>query len=106
MLPSFDQLADEYSVSAALRPRSDARARRQGARRFAARAAAPIVRPRSDWSRLDPDMLAWQISDVPNAAFVRSLFEARVIIEPEAAALVRNARDAKRCSPQSIAPSR
>ncbi len=33
-------------------------------------------------------MLVWQIGDVPNAAFVRSLFEARAIIEPEAAALV------------------
>jgi DNA-binding FadR family transcriptional regulator len=47
-----------------------------------------IVRPRSEWSRLDPDVLVWQISEQPNAAFIRSLFEARAIIEPEAAALV------------------
>jgi DNA-binding FadR family transcriptional regulator len=47
-----------------------------------------IVRPRSDWSRLDHDVLVWQISERPNAAFVRSLFEARAIIEPESAALV------------------
>ena len=46
-----------------------------------------VVRPRSEWSRLDADVLVWQIGEVPNAAFIRSLFEVRSIIEPEAAAL-------------------
>jgi DNA-binding FadR family transcriptional regulator len=87
ILPSFDQLADEFSVSRL--------SVREAMRALAAKglvASKPrrgtIVRPRSEWSRLDPDVLVWQIGDEPNAAFVRSLFEARAIIEPEAAALV------------------
>jgi DNA-binding FadR family transcriptional regulator len=87
VLPSFDQLADEFSVSRL--------SVREAMRALAAKGLVDsrprrgtVVRPRSDWSRLDPDVLAWQIGDLPNAAFVRSLFEARTIIEPEAAALV------------------
>jgi DNA-binding FadR family transcriptional regulator len=86
-LPSFDQLADEFSVSRL--------SVREAMRALAAKGLVDskprrgtVVRPRSDWSRLDPDVLVWQIGDVPNAAFVRNLFEARAIIEPEAAALV------------------
>lgn len=86
ILPNLDDLAVELSVS---RPSMreamkllagkglvDARPRR-----------GTVVRPRSEWSRLDPDVLVWQIGEVPNAAFVRSLFEVRSIVEPEAAAL-------------------
>ena len=87
ILPSFDQLADEFSVSRL--------SVREAMRALAAKglvASKPrrgtMVRPRSEWSRLDHDVLVWQISEQPNAAFVRSLFEARAIIEPEAAALV------------------
>jgi DNA-binding FadR family transcriptional regulator len=87
VLPSFDRLADEFSVSRL--------SVREAMRALAAKGLVDsrprrgtVVRPRSDWSRLDPDVLAWQITDVSNAAFVRSLFEARAIIEPEAAALV------------------
>jgi len=87
ILPSFDQLADEFSVSRL--------SVREAMRALAAKglvASKPrrgtVVRPRSEWSRLDPDVLVWQLGDVPNAAFVRSLFEARALIEPEAAALV------------------
>lgn len=87
ILPSFDQLADEFSVSRL--------SVREAMRALAAKglvASKPrrgtIVRPRSEWSRLDQDVLVWQISEQPTAAFVRSLFEARVIIEPESAALV------------------
>lgn len=87
LLPSTEQLAEEFSVSRlsiretmkvlAGKGLVDARPRR-----------GTIVRPRKDWSRLDPDVLIWQIPETPNAAFIRSLFEARRIIEPEAAALV------------------
>lgn len=87
ILPSFDQLASEFSVSRL--------SVREAMRALAAKGLVDskprrgtIVRPRSEWSRLDHDVLVWQISDRPNAAFVRSLFEARAIIEPEAAALV------------------
>jgi DNA-binding FadR family transcriptional regulator len=45
------------------------------------------VRPREEWSRLDAEVLGWQIGSVPNAAFVRNLFEFRRMVEPEAAAL-------------------
>jgi DNA-binding FadR family transcriptional regulator len=87
ILPSFDKLADEFSVSRL--------SVREAMRALAAKGLVDskprrgtMVRPRTSWSRLDPDVLVWQIGDVPNAAFVRSLFEARAIIEPEAAALV------------------
>ena len=46
-----------------------------------------VVRPREAWNRLDPDVLSWQMGDVPSAAFVRDLYEVRRIVEPEAAAL-------------------
>ena len=105
VLPSFDRLADEFSVSRL--------SVREAMRALAAKGLVDsrprrgtIVRPRSEWSRLDPDVLAWQIGDVPNAAFVRSLFEARAIIEPEAAALVARPRDGGGAWPRSSAPSR
>ena len=87
ILPNFDQLADEFSVSRL--------SMREAMRALAAKGLVDskprrgtVVRPRNEWSRLDPDVLVWQLGEVPNAAFVRSLFEARAIIEPEAAALV------------------
>jgi len=46
-----------------------------------------VVRPQAAWNRLDQDVLTWQMGAVPNAAFVRGLYELRRIIEPEAAAL-------------------
>jgi DNA-binding FadR family transcriptional regulator len=86
VLPNLQDLATEFSVSRlsmreamkllAGKGLVDARPRR-----------GTVVRPRSEWSRLDPDVLIWQIGEVPNAAFVRSLFEVRAIVEPEAAAL-------------------
>jgi DNA-binding FadR family transcriptional regulator len=86
LLPSLDQLAEEFSVSRlsmreamkllAGKGLVDPRPRR-----------GTVVRPRSEWSRLDPDVLVWQIGERPNAAFMRSLFEVRIIIEPEAGAL-------------------
>jgi DNA-binding FadR family transcriptional regulator len=44
-----------------------------------------VVRPRAAWNRLDRDVLHWQMADVPNAAFVRDLFDLRRMVEPEAA---------------------
>jgi DNA-binding FadR family transcriptional regulator len=87
ILPSFEKLADEFSVSRL--------SVREAMRALAAKGLVDsrprrgtIIRPRSEWSRLDPDIIVWQIGEAPNAAFIRSLFEARMIIEPEAAALV------------------
>lgn len=46
------------------------------------------VTNRNRWTLLDPDVLEWSFSNRnPDQNFVRSLFELRMIIEPEAAAL-------------------
>lgn len=45
------------------------------------------VNERSRWNMLDPEVLAWAFVNEPPEAFVRSLFELRLIIEPAAAAL-------------------
>lgn len=56
-----------------------------------------LVRPRNEWSRLDADVLIWQVGALPNAAFIRNLFELRRMVEPEAAALA-----AKRASGEAL----
>lgn len=45
------------------------------------------VRPRRDWSLLDPDLLGWMFDGAPPLPFVRSLFQLRMIVEPAAAEL-------------------
>lgn len=51
-----------------------------------------LVRPRDDWSLLDPDLLYWQSTEEPNATFLQGLAEVRSIIEPEAARLAAQRR--------------
>ncbi|MGI4860978.1 MAG: FadR/GntR family transcriptional regulator [Janthinobacterium lividum] len=46
-----------------------------------------IVTPRANWHMLDPDVLHWTLSSVPEGEFFRSLLTVRRIIEPAAAAL-------------------
>lgn len=46
-----------------------------------------VVRPREEWHMLDPDVLFWTISSMPEGDFFRSLLTVRRIIEPAAAAL-------------------
>ena len=46
-----------------------------------------IVRPKQDWNRLDPDVLAWQVHGGLTRAAIADLFELRAMIEPQAAAL-------------------
>jgi DNA-binding FadR family transcriptional regulator len=46
-----------------------------------------IVRPRADWHMLDPDVLYWNMSQIPQHEFFRSVLTVRRIIEPAAAAL-------------------
>lgn len=89
-LPNSEELAAELSVSrpsvrAALRELAD-----KGL--IEDPHGAPIVRPRSHW-RLDADVLAWQIADLPEADFVGNLFEVRRIIEPDAAAIAARRGD-------------
>lgn len=45
------------------------------------------VRDPRHWNLLDPDVLAWMLSDDPAPDFVRDLFQLREIIEPNAAAM-------------------
>jgi len=58
--------------------------------------AGAIVRPRTDWHLLDPDVLTWMIQSRPEAEFVATLMTVRRIFEPEVAALAaRSASDAQ-----------
>ena len=50
------------------------------------------VSPRRRWNMLDPDVLAWTFESEPSPAFIRDLFELRMIVEPEAAALAAERR--------------
>jgi DNA-binding FadR family transcriptional regulator len=50
-----------------------------------------VVRPRADWHMLDPDVLYWTISSVPEGEFFSSLLTVRRVIEPAAAALAASA---------------
>src|SRR3546814_11781242 len=49
------------------------------------RAGTRVTDP-ARWSRLDPDVLAWQFASEPSPAFLRDLFELRLVVEPAAAA--------------------
>jgi len=50
------------------------------------RRTGTIVQPRANWNDLDPEILAWRETLPPDLDFVRSLIEARAVIEPAAAA--------------------
>jgi DNA-binding FadR family transcriptional regulator len=56
------------------------------------------VMPRSNWSLIDSDVLAWSLEAGPEPAFVRAIAEVRAIVEPRAAALA-----ALRRSPEELA---
>lgn len=45
------------------------------------------VRQQRHWNLLDPDVLAWMFEAEPSEAFIRGLFELRMIVEPAAAEL-------------------
>jgi DNA-binding FadR family transcriptional regulator len=49
--------------------------------------AGAIVRPRSEWHLLDPDVLYWFIQSQPQHEFVETLLAVRRVFEPAAAAL-------------------
>jgi GntR family transcriptional regulator, galactonate operon transcriptional repressor len=52
-----------------------------------------FVRPREDWSLLDPDLLRWQFEDWPNSGFLANLAEVRAIVEPAGARLAAQRRN-------------
>lgn len=54
------------------------------------------INPTERWQLLDPEVLSWFFASDPSPDFLKGLFELRMIIEPEAAALaaLRRAPDA------------
>ncbi|OLT12326.1 GntR family transcriptional regulator [Actinomadura sp. CNU-125] len=53
-----------------------------------------FVRPRADWSLLDPDVIRWQFANRDDETFLENLAEVRGIIEPQAARLAARRRTA------------
>jgi len=51
------------------------------------------VNPRSRWSLLDPDVLAWTFATEPDEDFLTGLFELRLMVEPAAAGFAAERRD-------------
>lgn len=51
------------------------------------------ISSRERWNLLDPDILAWSFESEPSEAFIRDLFELRMIVEPAAAGLAAQRRD-------------
>jgi DNA-binding FadR family transcriptional regulator len=91
-LPNEDELSVALSVSRT--------AYREGVRTLVAKGLVETrpktgtkVCARSQWSMLDPDVLAWNLESEPSYEFIVSLFEIRQIVEPSAAALAALRRD-------------
>lgn len=91
-LPNDDQLSALLAVSRT--------AYREGVRTLIAKGLLQTrakvgtkVAPRSNWSMLDPDVLAWHLEAEPSYDFISSLFELRQIVEPAAAVLAAARRD-------------
>jgi DNA-binding FadR family transcriptional regulator len=55
--------------------------------------AGTRVAPRAGWHLLDPDILRWSLVAAPDEAFVRDLFELRMLIEPGATRLAAQRHD-------------
>ena len=91
-LPPEATLCDAYDVSRSVL--------REATRVLAAKGlvvsrqrSGVIVRPRSEWHLLDPDVLTWFIESQPLPAFIETLFMVRRIFEPAAAALAAHRGD-------------
>ncbi len=86
LLPTEHDLCGALGVS---RPALREGFRLLGARGMIAgrRKVGTQVRPRADWNMLDAQVLAWHLEQEPSDAYVSRLFEARMVVEPAAAAL-------------------
>lgn len=62
------------------------------------RKAGTRVRSRQDWNLLDPELLRWMFEGTPPRAFVRNLFQLRLVVEPGAAAIAAQHRSASQLS--------
>jgi GntR family galactonate operon transcriptional repressor len=91
LLPSSAEMGERYSASrTALR---EAYSKLSGKGLIVARPKIGTrVRPRTDWNLLDPEVLAWHLSDEPDERMVTDLFELRRAIEPLAAEIVAAGR--------------
>lgn len=54
-----------------------------------------FVRPREDWSLLDPDLLRWRFGSRTDSRFLGDLAEVRLIVEPAGARLAATRRTAE-----------
>ena len=61
------------------------------------------INPRNRWNHLDPDLLAWSFETTPDDDFINDLFELRSVIEPAAAALAAERRDAGHVARMQVA---
>lgn len=52
-----------------------------------------IVRAPTSWNLLDPDVLAWQFAETPDARTLRALHEVRLIFEPAGARMAADRAD-------------
>ncbi|KQM21268.1 GntR family transcriptional regulator [Sphingomonas sp. Leaf24] len=94
-LPGEIDLAESFNVSRSVI--------RESLRMLAAKGlvesrpkAGTRVRERQEWNLLDPELLGWMFEgEPPSLAFVRSLFQLRMIVEPAAAELAAVSRTAR-----------
>ncbi|WP_181707371.1 FCD domain-containing protein [Chthonobacter rhizosphaerae] len=91
LLPTEVALADRYRVSRT--------AVREAFRILAAKGLTNSrpkigtrVRLRGQWNILDQDVLSWHLEEPVNETFLKSLFELRLLVEPEAAAMAADRR--------------
>jgi GntR family galactonate operon transcriptional repressor len=91
LLPNSAEMGERFSASrTALR---EAYSKLSGKGLIVARPKIGTrVRPRTDWNLLDPEVLAWHLSDEPDERMVTDLFELRRAIEPLAAEIVAAGR--------------
>lgn len=89
----------ETELAASERHRVSRAAYREAVRTLAAKGlvesrpkAGTRVTPRDRWHLLDPDVLSWMFQSEPAPHTLEALFELRLIVEPEAAALAAQRR--------------
>jgi DNA-binding FadR family transcriptional regulator len=93
LLPNSAEMGERFSASrTALR---EAYSKLSGKGLIVARPKIGTrVRPRTDWNLLDPEVLAWHLTDEPDERMVTDLFGLRRAIEPLAAEIVAAGRTA------------
>jgi len=85
-LPKESELCAQYGVSRTVIREATKILESKGLLRSRSRVGTQVLDP-NEWNMLDADLLAWAGSEFHDPRFVRSLMEARFIIEPAAAEL-------------------